>query len=82
MESPKHDHSNQLSGNNRSSSRIQSIKFVNNEHLCNAFNFIQAMRSKQQLCDIILEVDGHTMRAHKLVLAATSPYFHAMFNGK
>ena len=35
-----------------------------------------------QLCDIVLRVGVTTLSAHRVVLAATSPYFHAMFNGK
>lgn len=34
-----------------------------------------------QLCDVILEVGGETINAHKVVLASVSPYFYAMFNG-
>ncbi len=33
------------------------------------------------LFDITLEVDGHFIRAHKVVLASHSPYFRAMFCG-
>ena len=35
-----------------------------------------------QLCDINLRVGITTLSAHRVVLAAASPYFHAMFNGK
>lgn len=35
-----------------------------------------------QLCDVILDVAGETINAHKLILASVSPYFYAMFNGK
>ena len=35
-----------------------------------------------QLCDISLRVGVTTLSAHRVVLAAASPYFHAMFNGK
>ena len=35
-----------------------------------------------QLCDISLRVGITTLSAHRVVLAAASPYFHAMFNGK
>ena len=34
------------------------------------------------LFDITLEVDGHFIRAHKVVLASHSPYFRAMFCGR
>lgn len=35
----------------------------------------------QQLCDVILEVSGEKINAHRVVLASVSPYFYAMFNG-
>lgn len=35
-----------------------------------------------QLCDISLRVGITSLSAHRVVLAAASPYFHAMFNGK
>lgn len=34
-----------------------------------------------QLCDVILEVSGEKINAHRVVLASVSPYFYAMFNG-
>ncbi len=34
------------------------------------------------LFDITLEVDGHSIRAHKVVLARHSPYFRVMFCGR
>ena len=35
-----------------------------------------------QLCDISLRAGVTTLSAHRVVLAAASAYFHAMFNGK
>jgi len=35
-----------------------------------------------QLCDVSLCAGSEEIPAHRLVLAAASPYFHAMFNGK
>ena len=35
-----------------------------------------------QLCDVTINVGGTSIPGHKCVLAAVSPYFHAMFNGK
>ena len=35
-----------------------------------------------QPCDISLRAGVTTLSAHRVVLAAASPYFHAMFNGK
>ncbi len=37
---------------------------------------------QEELFDITLEVDGHSIHAHKLVLASHSPYFRVMFCGR
>ncbi|XP_031572890.1 kelch-like protein 2 [Actinia tenebrosa] len=47
-----------------------------------AFEQFQCFRSNQELCDVFLSVDGVHIPAHRLVLAASSPYFRAMFSGK
>ena len=34
------------------------------------------------LCDVVLQSgEGHQLKAHKIILASMSPFFHAMFNG-
>ena len=40
------------------------------------------MREKGELCDAILTVDEQEIPAHRIVLAANSPYFHSMFVGE
>ena len=57
---------------------------------CSPFNVIRGgtalifttIASLFQLCDISLRAGVTTLSAHRVVLAAASPYFHAMFNGK
>lgn len=39
------------------------------------------MRNHGMLTDVILEVGAESFHAHKVVLAAASPYFKAMFTG-
>ena len=46
------------------------------------FSAMNRMRINGQLCDVKLKSGMVVTQAHKLVLAAVSPYFHAMFNGK
>ena len=40
---------------------------------------IQQMQESEELCDIILSVEGRKFNAHKLMLAASSEYFSSMF---
>ena len=44
-----------------------------------AFAQMQQMREEGKLCDVILEVEGTEIHAHRLVLAASSSYFYSMF---
>ena len=37
------------------------------------------LRQKQELCDIVISVEGRKFHAHKVVLAGCSPYLRAMF---
>lgn len=39
------------------------------------------MRRHQMLTDVVLEVGSELFHAHRVVLAAASPYFKAMFTG-
>lgn len=49
----------------------------------NFSNFAQYVSLFRQnlLCDVILVADGIEISAHKMILAACSPYFCAMFTG-
>ena len=63
------------------SSREESQLFVAREHPSEAFERMQQMREEQKLCDVVLEVSGEEVLAHRLVLAASSQYFFSMFGG-
>ena len=56
-----------------------SMHFNIMKHPKEAFEVINSLRESEELCDIILRVGSETFRAHKVVLAAASPYFRAMF---
>ena len=65
----------------RSTSREESQVFVAKGHPSEAFERMQQMREEQKLCDVVLEVEGEEILAHRLVLAASSQYFFSMFAG-
>lgn len=39
------------------------------------------LRLRTDFCDVSLNVGGQVFRVHRLVLAASSPYFSALFSG-
>ncbi|XP_074652354.1 kelch-like protein 18 [Tubulanus polymorphus] len=44
-----------------------------------AFPMMESIRREGKLCDVTLRVDNHMFTAHRIVLASSIPYFHAMF---
>ncbi|XP_033725796.1 kelch-like protein 18 [Pecten maximus] len=44
-----------------------------------AFPVFEDIRRQGKLCDVTLKVEDRKFTAHRIVLAATIPYFHAMF---
>uniref|UniRef100_A0A1I7ZLE3 BTB domain-containing protein n=1 Tax=Steinernema glaseri TaxID=37863 RepID=A0A1I7ZLE3_9BILA len=45
----------------------------------NAFATLNQIRQCGQLCDVVLVAENQKFSAHRLVLAASVPFFHAMF---
>lgn len=70
-----------ISGEEPRGSREESQLFEAKEHPGEAFERMQQMREEQKLCDVVLEVGGEEILAHRLVLAASSQYFASMFAG-
>ena len=54
-------------------------KFYNNRVKTLDLDFLDSMRDSGTLCDVTLIVEGVEFPAHKVILAASSPYFQAMF---
>ena len=47
----------------------------------NLLNDMKSIWKRKELCDITLIADGNHFQAHRIVLAGSSKYFHAMFTG-
>lgn len=58
-----------------------SMHFNIMKHPKEAMEVMNTLRRARKLCDVSLVVGTETLAAHKLVLAAASPYFKAMFTG-
>lgn len=59
-----------------------SISHNSKRHYHDSFVSMNRMRQRGLLCDIVLHVANKEIKAHKVVLASCSPYFHAMFTSK
>ena len=49
------------------------------QHGREGFTVLHQMRERGEMVDVSLVAGGVTLSAHRLVLAAVSPYFRAMF---
>ncbi|XP_048459834.1 kelch-like protein 3 isoform X9 [Rhincodon typus] len=54
---------------------------MNTLHMMKAFKVMNELRSKSTLCDVTIVAEDVEIEAHRIVLAACSPYFCAMFTG-
>lgn len=61
-----------------SPAKVYKSRQISEQALC----ALDEMRRHSQLCDVVIRVDNHDFVAHRAVLAATIPYFMAMFTGK
>ena len=60
----------------------KEMEYTEREHPRTAFEYLNQMRKRGDLCDVTLIVDTKEIRAHKVVLAACSQYFEQMFIGE
>ncbi|ELU16789.1 hypothetical protein CAPTEDRAFT_158890 [Capitella teleta] len=58
---------------------LERPSYKNQGHTQKAFEVLNVLRGNQLLCDVALSADGVELWAHRVVLAACSPYFYAMF---
>jgi len=59
---------------------LSQLHHKNKDHYCASFALMNRMRLNGQLCDVVLRSLATSIQAHRVVLSAASPYFHAMFN--
>ena len=62
----------------------REMEYVEREHPRHAFDYLKKIRERGDLCDVTLVhvASSREIRAHKVVLAACSPYFESMFIGE
>ena len=58
------------------------VSYTDVAHPKELLSVLQCLRSHEELCDVVLLVGNSRISAHRAVLAASSPYFRAMFTGK
>ncbi|XP_005147300.2 kelch-like protein 3 isoform X2 [Melopsittacus undulatus] len=86
LSSEKHTPKVHIKQSSRSSETAEDEKdqctvTVNPSHMRKAFKVMNELRSKRLLCDVVIVAETVEMEAHRVVLAACSPYFCAMFTG-
>ncbi|XP_060871941.1 kelch-like protein 3 isoform X2 [Metopolophium dirhodum] len=68
-----------MENTNPDSSKCEPVLYKNSSFL-DFYESLQSLRNGEMFCDIKLKTDDHKIvTAHKVVLSAASPYFHAMF---
>lgn len=55
------------------------VHFSAHELPSRGYGVMEEIRRQGKLCDVTLKVGEHKFSAHRIVLAASIPYFHAMF---
>ena len=65
----------EASGTNRQVYTSQHIKNL-------AFSVFEELRRQRQLCDVVIHIGSSQFSAHRVILAAASPYFRSMFTGR
>ena len=51
------------------------------QHAQSVLTALENLRKREELCDVVLKIAETEVKAHRVVLAAVSPYFNAMFTG-
>ncbi|XP_070532214.1 kelch-like protein 20 [Ptychodera flava] len=64
--------------------QMQPARLVYNsdKHPRQTLEAINTLRKHRELCDVVIIVGQKRIFAHRIILSACSPYFHAMFTGE
>ena len=60
----------------------REVVYTEREHPRNAFEYLNKLRHKGELCDAALYVNNKELKVHRVVLAACSQYFESVFIGE
>ena len=60
----------------------REMEYIEREHPRKAFECLEKLWQKEELCDAILIANGKELKAHRVVLASCSQYFESMFIGE
>ena len=58
------------------------LPYTSEKHPKHTLEAINVLRKHRELCDVVLIVGQRKIFAHRVILSACSPYFHAMFTGE
>ena len=58
------------------------LPWSSEKHPRTTLEAINVLRKHRELCDVVLIVGQRKIFAHRVILSACSPYFHAMFTGE
>ncbi|EEC00571.1 conserved hypothetical protein [Ixodes scapularis] len=65
-----------------SSASPARLEYTSEKHSRHTLEAVNLLRLHRELCDVVLLVGNRKIFAHRIVLSACSPYFHAMFTGE
>lgn len=58
------------------------LAYTSDKHPRFTLEAISLLRKHRELCDVVIIVGSKKIFAHRVILSACSPYFHAMFTGE
>ena len=58
------------------------LEYFSDKHPKHLLESLHSLRKRKELCDVVLIVSKRKILAHRVILSACSPYFHAMFTGE